>query len=315
MALDEERVRYPEDVLEMKPKSARAMSGHGEFRKPHQTDNIFAHRDHYPKHRLRDGERILAFTDAAVAIAITLLALPLMESAAHNWRYERKNEGGETHRRGLGEHVTSEVVYGAEAEEVDVYTSVDWFRDHKHDILLFVTSFAVIFVFWSTHERLFRHVHGMTRFLSLLNFCWLLGIAWMPVSMELNRAAFAVADDSLVFLQYFGTMLVLQTLSIFQTIEVIRNPQTWREGSLGPRWKHLVQNGVDFVFITIAMGFSATPVGYWGMDLLMLTYPVTDVICSKWPQLKRHVGETSKACPKMVPADEVVSSERTGGSW
>ena len=266
-------------------------------------------RDLYPRHRLRDGERILAFTDAAVAIAITLLALPLMESAAHLWREEK---GGSTHRRrGLGEEVHE--IYGEEEEEL--YTSIHWFREHKHDILLFVTSFAVIFIFWSTHERLFRHVNGMTRFLSFLNFCWLLGIAWMPVSMELNRGTFTMGtQDDLLLLQYFGTMLILQTLAILQSIEVIRNPQTWREGSLGPRWKHLVQNVVDFTFILIAMGFSVTPVGYWGMDLLMLTYPVTDIICDKWPKLKDQIGG-GRPGPKDVPGQDITCSQRTGETW
>ena len=110
-------------------------------------------------------------------------------------------------------------------------------------------------------------------------------------------------------------MLVLQTLAILQSVEVIRNPQTWREGSSGPRWKHLVHNTVDFVFILIAMGLSVTPVGYWGVDLLLFTYPATDIICDRWPRLKDHVGDVGKPGPKDVAGKDFIHSERTDTTW
>jgi len=317
-------------------------------------DDLAKHRRNHNghEHKLRDGERILAFTDAAVAIAITLLILPLMESAAelgnpnHNKAERRRlfrkgatrmlNEavqaaattatttttaptttstvvaeeavhgGGsnETMVGGVNDEVATttyttsdEVAHDDESSGSGALTVAEWFDAHQHDIFLFVTSFGVIFVLWSSHERLFRHVGGMTRLLSFLNFCWLLGIAWIPVSMELNRGVFNASDgtgeeDKTVYFQYFTTLLYLQGLAILQTFEVIRNPRTWKKQDLGPRWKHLVTTVIDFIFLVIAMTLSLIPsIGYWGMYFLLLSYPITELICEKKPYLRRHVGE------------------------
>jgi len=75
--------------------------------------------------------RVVAFVDAVVAIAMTLLILPLMESV-------------------------SEV---AAADE----DTAQWFAGHDGQLISFVISFVIIAMFWMIHHRLFVRVDHATR--------------------------------------------------------------------------------------------------------------------------------------------------------
>ena len=79
----------------------------------------------------RDPDRLVFFTDAVVAIAITLLVLPLVDVvpvAAQN---------------------------GQSATEV--------ITDHQPEVFGFLLSFAVITRLWFAHHNFFRHVRAYSR--------------------------------------------------------------------------------------------------------------------------------------------------------
>ena len=89
------------------------------------------------------AERLIFFSDAVVAIAITLLALGLP----------------------LPAHLTSdstshEVFHGMWADRSDYFA--------------FLISFVVIANHWRTHHRLFRYVARLDRRIVTLNLIWLL---------------------------------------------------------------------------------------------------------------------------------------------
>ncbi|HLT62110.1 MAG TPA: TMEM175 family protein [Microlunatus sp.] len=91
-------------------------------------------------------DRITAFTDAAVAIALTLLVLPLVDIA----------HGGSGPVSAL-------------------------LREHDDDIIAFLLSFFVIMAFWRGHRRLYDRLAGVDETLLSLNVLWLLGIVFLPV--------------------------------------------------------------------------------------------------------------------------------------
>ena len=122
--------------------------------------------------------RALALTDAVVAIAMTLLVLPLVEVSG----------------------------------EVDTNELGRFLGDHWDLFLSFAISFVVIYVFWSAHGVAFRRIedlHTEARALPLLNLWWLLLIAFLPfptavVGRDLNTTSAPL---------YIGTMTLLSALT------------------------------------------------------------------------------------------------------
>ncbi|MFI6095475.1 TMEM175 family protein [Lentzea sp. NPDC051213] len=123
----------------------------------------------------REPDRMVLFTDAVVAIAITLLVLPLVEIAS---------VPGDLRPAELISH-------------------------HWPQILSFLLSFAVIAQLWMTHHRIFENVRAYTRPLMGLNMLWVLTIVVLPFPTELVGS---FGDDLFTQLFYVGTILVSSVL-------------------------------------------------------------------------------------------------------
>jgi uncharacterized membrane protein len=95
----------------------------------------------------RSLDRLIAFTDAAVAIALTLLALPLVE-----------------------------IAHDAAGEPLGTIV-----RTYRGDVFAFVISFFVVMLFWRVHRRLFEPLRTMDDGLLTINGLWLLGVVFLPV--------------------------------------------------------------------------------------------------------------------------------------
>lgn len=116
-------------------------------------------------------DRLVNFGDAVVAIAITLLVLPLVDLHTSN--------------PGL--------------------TVGDLWRQHQFDFIAFLVSFAVIGRFWLAHHAAFEAVVAYDQFLLVVNMGWLLTVAFLPFPTQMlsgvtnNRSAIAL---------YIGTITV-----------------------------------------------------------------------------------------------------------
>lgn len=98
------------------------------------------------------AERLIYFSDAVIAIAITLLALELP--------------------------VPGSDVHGNAAV-------LAFLRDHSADYLAFLISFAAVAMHWLVHQRLFRYVTGLVGRVIRFNLLWLLMIVLMPFTTKL----------------------------------------------------------------------------------------------------------------------------------
>jgi uncharacterized membrane protein len=96
--------------------------------------------------------RFLSFSDAVVAIAATLLVLPLVEAVT---TYDPS--------QGIGPFITG----------------------NKGLLFAFVLSFLVIYRFWSAHHAIFGEGVPLTATLRWLNGLWLLSIVFLPVPTRL----------------------------------------------------------------------------------------------------------------------------------
>lgn len=103
--------------------------------------------------RTEEGfRRLIAFSDAVVAIALTLLVLPLTEI------------GGELAGESSVFHVLS---------------------DNSDTITGFLISFAVIWVLWRNHHRVMENFCGYDRILFDLHLVWLFTIVVLPFATAL----------------------------------------------------------------------------------------------------------------------------------
>lgn len=122
-------------------------------------------------HTDRGFDRLVNFTDAVVAIAITLLILPVMDTVT---------------------------------EEVDDIPSVAQFLNENSDqYLAFLITFMTMFWYWFSHHRIFERLDEYDFKLILLAFCWLIGMVFLAFPIAL---VFHTPDTEGGLLLLFGTL-------------------------------------------------------------------------------------------------------------
>ena len=120
----------------------------------------------------RGFERLITFADAVVAIALTLLVLPLVDIAL-------AVPDGDSVGQVLG--------------------------DHRGEISAFVISFVVIWVLWTSHHRTMEYFDGYDTVIMRLTLLWLFTIVVLPFTTQLvNSEAYRHGAVPL----YIGVLLV-----------------------------------------------------------------------------------------------------------
>jgi uncharacterized membrane protein len=145
----------------------------------------------------RGLDRIVNFTDAAVAISLTLLVLPLVDIATEV-----------TAKHPLG------VVLG----------------DHWANLLAFAISFAVIANMWLIHHRIFEMVGDYDHGLALLNLLWLFTITALPFSTNV----IAQNDNtSAILALYLGNIFLASGSALLLRFYLYKHPVLLRADSPG----------------------------------------------------------------------------------
>lgn len=190
---------------------------------------------------LYGAERAKAFIDAVVAIAMTLLILPLMESVSE---VAAKGEG-----------------------------AADWLAGHGDQLFAFVLSFVIIAVFWMNHHRVFSRVRLVSPTLLWITFGWLLTIVWLPVVTSM--AGQMSADDRLLIGMYIGSMLLAELMSFATLIYLRAHPRMHEIGSDRMlRWIAIALAMLVLYAAALVLAVVIPAVSYWALLLLFLTRPV-----------------------------------------
>jgi uncharacterized membrane protein len=185
----------------------------------------------------RDLDRLVFFTDAVVAIAVTLLVLPLVD-----------------------------VVPGTAARgdrAVEVITG------HGPELFSFALSFAVIIRLWMVHHRIFRHVRAYSTPLMLCDIGWLFTIVVLPFPKEMVGV---YGTDRFTVGFYIGTIVLA---SVFQTalnLVIRADPEVESETDpLAP--EYMVASVTATALLALAWVLSVTVPGlsYWTLCLLFLS--------------------------------------------
>jgi uncharacterized membrane protein len=185
--------------------------------------------------RSRDLERLLTFVDAVVAIAITLLVLPLVDLVA----------------------------------ELRVDDSVvDLLGRHQVELGAFLLSFAVISSLWFSQHRMMSAVVDDDRVLSRLLMLWTLTIVFLPfptalVAQEGHQAATKVL--------YVGTMVLSSTCLALIATWVGRHPALHSTGALPDPGRAWATTAALLAALVLALAVPA--VGYWALLLVLLAGP------------------------------------------
>jgi uncharacterized membrane protein len=191
----------------------------------------------------RELERVTAFTDAAVAIALTLLVLPLVDVA---------HEGSRTPLDEL------------------------W-REHVGDVLAFLLSFFVVARFWRAHRRIFETMDRVDDGLLTLNTLWLLGVVFLPVPTavltfegDASHAVVVLYTANLCFVSVLGTSL---------SWWVATHPALQRHGLTPVVTGHLRQGAVMAVSFAVVTGL-AVLFGSWAL-LVLVALPLVSGVAHR----------------------------------
>ncbi|HEY3685739.1 MAG TPA: TMEM175 family protein [Streptosporangiaceae bacterium] len=190
----------------------------------------------------RSPERMVFFSDAVVAIALTLLILPLTEAVPE----------------GVARHTPP----------------LELIAENQWKIYAFLLSFAVIARLWIVHHQLFSQVKSGNNTLLLLNFGWLLTIVVLPFPTEVTGG---YSHDRFTTGFYIGTVLATSLFASAMTI-VVRRRGLAKEGAplVRHRFGEIVPTGSLLLAFILVMAFPA--LSYYPMLLLLLTGPVERVL-------------------------------------
>ncbi len=188
----------------------------------------------------RGLDRLVNFSDATVAIAITLLILPLVD-------------------------IAGELSDGESAGEL--------VSDHWPAILEFVITFWVISRFWMLHHQVFEHVRSYTQGIVRLNFLWLLSIVFLPFAANLLNTS--ASGDRVSHGLYLGSMVVT-SLTLTAIEWQLRRAPELLSSPLGETWKGPTAAGLLALALVLAMIFPS--IGLFWVLLLLLQTPIAAIV-------------------------------------
>jgi uncharacterized membrane protein len=184
----------------------------------------------------KSPERLVFFSDAVVAIAMTLLVLPLAE-------------------------VIPELV-AEHAESTEAFTRNQW------QIYSFLLSFVVISRFWISHHHLFENVKAYSPALMQANLGWLLTIVVLPFPTEMIAG---FDRDQFTALFYIGTVFASSAFLAIMVLIVHRNPDLARDPdslSASGLWNAAGSTLALAVALILVAIFPS--IGYYSLFLLMV---------------------------------------------
>jgi uncharacterized membrane protein len=194
----------------------------------------------------RGLDRLITFLDAVVAIAITLLVLPLVD------------------------------VIPNEGRQVELSTLL---ADEAPRFGAFTLSFVVIARFWLVHHRLVERVGSYDMPFVLVNLVWTLTVVLLPFATEVTAV---YGNDRPAIAVYIGTMTISSACLTLLTAMLARRPYLRRPGA-DPAEDDLpgaLLTTGTFV-LALLVGVAVPAVGYLALLLLFLPGPTRRLLARR----------------------------------
>ncbi|WAC54076.1 TMEM175 family protein [Gordonia sp. SL306] len=198
----------------------------------------------YESRRTEEGfRRLITFADAVVAIALTLLVLPLAD---------------------IPREISDDTTVG------------DVLSEYLPEIISFFVSFIVIWVLWRNHHRIMEHFRTYDRVLFELHFVWLLTIVVLPfVTAMLDNEHIERANAV-----YMGVLAVSILSLISMTAWGARRRELLEPGDDIELWLRRRSGAVTFLLLVVAMVIAIIypETDSWPLLLLVLSGPLEKLL-------------------------------------
>jgi len=183
--------------------------------------------------------RVVNFSDAVVAIAISLLILPVVDDVSQG--------AGSSARRILA--------------------------DNGDRLFAFVLSFLVIARLWVAHHEIFDRVGSYSSSLLWANLLWLLTIVFVPLPTELLGVR--GSGEAFVRFVYIASVLATSLALLLVQLIIDRTPELQFEPDAPRDPAGLMYVTPGLLLLALALGVTVPAIGMWAMLLLFLTGPVS----------------------------------------
>lgn len=199
-----------------------------------------ARAEHARERKKRGFDRFLLFTDAVVAIAITLLILPVVE---------RASEIG-------GDDLTISLLL----------------RESGPQIYGFLLSFAVIASMWMRHQEIFQNVETVNRMLVWANLGWLLAVIFLAFTTVLTVQH---GNESIAAPIYIGNV-ALNSLMLTLSVTVLSHHPELLFPDTPPYVIHLRGSWIatGLLLLATVTALVVPAISYFALFLMFLQRPL-----------------------------------------
>jgi uncharacterized membrane protein len=190
------------------------------------------------------ASRVKSFADAVVAIALTLLILPLMDSVSE----------------------------ASHAEEL----TAQWWLGNQDLLFSFALSFVLIATFWVSHHWMFENVHRVSNPLLWLVVAWMFTIVWVPIA---TAVVGELHEDTWQKVLYIGSLTLTSVFGLLAQVYLHRHPDLHSSTAAAMRTatsSDLVTTALFLLAFVLAVGFPV--LGYWPMLIMILGGPLQGVL-------------------------------------
>lgn len=198
----------------------------------------------------RAFDRLINFSDAVVAVAVTVLVLPIADIAVSR-----------------GEESVWNVL-----------------ANHAGQIITFFFTFFVVSIMWLTHNRIMNQMHGYDGVIFWLNTAWLSVIAFLPVTSALYSDAgqdglggwFSGTNLNGSGMLYWGSLSLISLISALMSLHARRNTHLYDPEQVIPHgWQNISRGwiyAIYFLIIGVVSLISTSISSYLPLGLIVLPF-------------------------------------------
>lgn len=204
----------------------------------------------------RGLDRLVFFTDAVTAIAITLLILPLVDSVT-----EAANSG---------------------------LSPAQFLGDNLPDLMALLLSFAVIARLWVVHHTIFEHVAAYNGWLLWLSLVWAFTVVFLPLPTAMI-SQFQTGPTTIAL--YIGTMAASSLTLTAMTLLIRRHPLLELEAN--PLTKGAVFGSIVVTtgfFVALIIGLLVPVINLYALLILLLGGPLQAIYDRRTDARRRQSG-------------------------